>query len=166
MSSLFNSQTIQDLIVGGMFIVGILVTYRISKSSKLPADTIKNLKESNESLIGLNATRESEIKKLAEEVHANNATHAEEVLKLNKEISELMGQIKVYKELPLRELADGIKEVVNLSRDNANTNKQVLAVLSNKAVIDAEDRDVLTNSNKHIRDEVHKITETDIAAKV
>jgi hypothetical protein len=156
MSTLLNGQAIQDLVVLGMFVVGILVAYKISKSSRLPADTIKNLKESNESLIGLNATREAEIKKLAEEVHANDAAHSEEVLKLNKEISVLEGQIKVYKELPLRELADGIKEVVKLSRDNANINKQVLEVLSKKAEIDAEDRDVLTNQNKHIASEVDR----------
>jgi len=73
-----------------------------------------------------------------------------------KAIAEMQGQIKVYKELPLRELADGIKEVVVISKDNAESNKQILEQLKSTAKIAAEDRDVLTNSNKHIKTEVHK----------
>jgi len=133
MPSLSTGVGIQNLVILGMFIVGVIVAYRISKSSKLPADTIKNLQESNASLVGLNATREAEIKKLSEEVHANNTAHTEEVLKLNKEISELVGQVKVYKELPLQELANGIKQIADLTKINAESNQKILDTLVESA---------------------------------
>ena len=130
MSTLLNGQAFQDS-VGLIIFFGVtFAVYRISKSSKLPSQTIKNLQDSNASLITLDATRQKEMEQLRQEVHANNTAHNEEVLRLNKEISELTGQIKVYKELPLQKLADGIQKV-------ADSNDKILTALENSAIIAA-----------------------------
>ena|SRR3990167_3152557 len=66
-------------------------------------------------------------------------------------ISDLQGQIKILKSIPLAEIASGLKAV-------GTSNAAILRSLKKTAVIAAEDRDVLTNQNKHIRDEVKRIT--------
>jgi len=124
-----TAAVIQDLIIGIGLISGILLYLK----GHVPQQTIKNLKESNDSLIGLNATREAEIKKLAKEVHENNATHAEEVLKLNKEISSLTGELRVWRELPIKKLADGMDAIVKVTQENALSNQKILETLQSSA---------------------------------
>jgi hypothetical protein len=125
---------IQDILLAvGLF--GGIIIYR---KQNIPQQTIKNLQD----------LTDSQTKSIAELKEAR-ITDA-------RTIGELQGQVKSYKELPLRELADGIKEVVNISRDNATSNQKILETLQTTAKINAEDRDVLTNQNLHIKTEVHR----------
>lgn len=75
--------------------------------SRIPQQTIKNLQEVNASYIELNATYEKRISSLELKIKEDANLHIENA----KAISDLQGQIKVYKELPLKELADGIAKL-------------------------------------------------------
>lgn len=68
--------------------------------SRIPKITIDNL-------VQLNDTYEKRIKALEEEIGTFNSQHLENV----KAIADLQGQVKVYKDLPLQELAIGIQKV-------------------------------------------------------
>ena len=104
-----NGQTVQDLIIGIGLIGGVLLYLK----GHVPQQTIKNLEAANDSYVKLDATRQKSIEALEQKVKEVIDKHAAEKLEWTKAISDLQGQIKVYKELPLRELADGIREVVN-----------------------------------------------------
>lgn len=128
---------IQDILLAvGLF--GGVILYR---KQNIPQQTIKNLQD----------LTDSQTKSIAELKEARIADA--------RTIGELQGQVKSYKELPLRELADGIKEVVSISRDNATSNQKILETLQTTAKINAEDRNVLTNQNLHIKTEVNKLVE-------
>ena len=124
-----NSQIIQNII----FVIVVLVGAIAYGRGRVPAQAIKNLQISNKSFLELDKTRQRAIESLTQKIDLITKSHAAETLQLNKDISELQGQIKVYKELPLRELAEGIKEVVTISRDNANSNQQILTTLQASA---------------------------------
>ena len=132
---------IQDILIAiGLF--GGIFLYR---KGSTPQKNIQNL-------TSLTDTYEKRIRALEDEIKSNHKIQLENVAA----ISDLQGQVKVYKELPLQTLADGIKEVVTISKDNATSNKAILQVLQKTAKINAEDRDMLTNQNKHIATEVDK----------
>jgi hypothetical protein len=132
-STTFNP--VNDLVVLIVFVGGVFAYAR----TRIPQQTIKNLQD----LVASQTQSIAELK--------------ERGIEDAKAISKLEGQIAVYKELPLRELADGIKEVVKISKDNAISNQKILETLQSTAKINEEDRDVLTNQSKHIRDEVTKL---------
>jgi len=118
---------VNDGIILVLFIVGIIASAR----TRIPRQTIKDL----ESLV----KAQGEKIRILEEGRITDT----------KTIGTLEGQVKTYKELPLIDLANGIKEV-------SQTNKQILETLQATAKINAEDRDVLTNQNLHIKTEVHR----------
>lgn len=132
-STTFNP--VNDIVLLVVFISGVVVT----SHSKIPRQNVIDLQ-------ALNSTQDTRIKALEEERLADA-----------KIIGTLEGQVQTYKELPLRELADGIKEVVDISKENARSNQAILDQLKRTAVIAAQDRDVLTNQNLHIKTEVHKV---------
>jgi hypothetical protein len=142
-----DSQQVQDVVALIVLIGGIIVYAR----GRVPQQTIKNL-------LQLTDAYEKRIKALEEELKDNHQIQLKNVAA----IGELQGQVTVYKELPLQELADGIKEVVKISRDNAQSNQAILEQLQKTAVIAEEDRDVLTNQNLHIKTEVHRVMDKDI----
>ena len=146
-----KGQTIQDLLMAVMLIGGSWAVYRINRAaakqavkSKVPADTIKNLQESNNSLITLDETRQKEMEELKKEVHQNNIDHNEEVLRLNKEISSLTGELRVWRELPIKKLGDGMEEIVK-------GNKAILEVLTQSANILATDTAAATSHVKEVK---------------
>jgi hypothetical protein len=141
-----SGQVVQDILIAITVIGGSWGFYRLRKPSQ---DTDKRI----ETLTGLVEDYEKRIKFLEDKIKEDAQLHVDNA----RAISNLQGQIKVYKDLPLRELADGIKEVVKVSQQNADSNKEILHVLQQTSFINAEDRDVLTNQNKHIRTEVNKI---------
>lgn len=105
-----------------------------------------------ELIANLQKLRETDKAEFMRRIKALENRHAEDERLHNensKAIADLQGQLKTYKELPLVTLADGIKEV-------AASNKEILAQLRETATIAAEDRDVLTNQNLHIKTEVRK----------
>lgn len=135
MTSLVDSQLIQDAI-GLIVLIGGTLAYT---KSRIPQQTIKNLE-------ALAQTYEKRIRALEDELKENHKQQLTNVAS----IADLQGQVKVYKELPLQELADGIKQ-------NNSISIEILNELRKTAVIAAEDRDVLTNQNVHIKTEVEKI---------
>jgi hypothetical protein len=133
--SLETSQLVQDIVAGIVLIGGIIVYSR----GRVPQQTIKNLGQ-------LTDTYEKRIRALEDELKDNHTLQLQNVAA----IADLQGQVKVYKELPLQELADGIKRV-------SDSNSEILKVLQATSAIAAEDRDVLTNQNLHITTEVDRI---------
>ena len=141
-----NSQYVQD-VVALIVLIGGIVVY---SKGRVPQQTIKNLSQVNESYIALNQTLQDRIANLEKQREVDTNLHGENT----KAIARLQGQIDLYKELPLRELAEGIKY-------NNEISNKILDTLKTTAKINAEDRDVLTNQNLHIKTEVHKIMEQD-----
>jgi hypothetical protein len=150
-----DGQLIQDILIAIGLIGGVIVYAK----GRIPQQTIKNLQASNESYVELDKARQASLKDLEKKLQDAIKTHADEKIQWTTGIADLQGQIKVYKELPLQKLADGIDNLILLTQDNAKSNYKILKVLTTKAKIDAQDRDVLTNQSKHIRDEVAKLME-------
>jgi hypothetical protein len=140
-SDIFYILSILCLIGGAILVI----------KSRIPQLTIKNLQQ-------LNDTYEKRITALEEKIKEDAHLHVENT----KAIANLQGQIKIYKELPLQALADGMERVVEISKVNADSNAQILKVLQTTSRINAEDRDVLTNQNQHIKTAVHKIMNKNI----
>ena len=113
---------IQDVLVGITMVGGTALYYK----GRVPAQTIKNLIVSNKSYIELDKARQASLVALEEKLKEATAKHVEDRMELTKSISDLQGQIKVYKELPLRELADGINEI-------GRTNLKILERLETSA---------------------------------
>lgn len=129
---------IQDAVIAIAAVGGIFLYLK----GHIPQQTIKNLEASNDSYVKLDATRQKNIEALELKVKEIIDNHAAEKLEWTKAIAELQGQIKVYKELPLRELADGIAKVVDISRDNALSNQKILETLQESAAtLNTEKRD-------------------------
>jgi len=99
---------IQDVLVGITMIGGSLLYYK----GRLPRQTVKDLQAhvKAQDLLMKDITRERDEDRRA--------------------LSNLEGQLKVYKDIPLRELADGIKAV-------ANSNEQILQALNTSAITSA-----------------------------
>lgn len=96
--------------------VFLIVSSVLAIRSQLPKQTIQNQKE-------LIETYEKRLKALEDQALEDKKQHIENV----KAIADLQGQIKVYKEIPLQQIADSMKEL-------ANTNKQILARLHTEEV--------------------------------
>lgn len=96
--------------------VFLIVSSVLAIRSQLPKQTIANQKE-------LIETYEKRLKALEDQAEQDKKQHLENV----KAIADLQGQIKVYKEIPLQQIADSMKEL-------ANTNKQILARLQTEEV--------------------------------
>lgn len=118
-----NINPLNDILLAIAFVGGVIVYTR----GRIPQQTIKNLQD----LV------DSQTKSIAE--------LKESRIEDAKAIGTLQGQVKVYKELPLKSLADGIKEVANISKENATSNQKILEVLTTTAAINAKDRVVLNN---------------------
>lgn len=107
-----------SIIVSAVFLVISSIFYL---RSQLPKQTIQNQKE-------LIETYEKRLKALEDQAEQDKKQHIENV----KAIAELQGQIKVYKELPLQEIAKAIE-----------SNRQILLSLQSSAIIASEGRSTL-----------------------
>lgn len=101
----------------------------LTVKSKVKTDNLNDLKDRV-------AILEKELK-YAKDEHREN----------EKAISNLQGQLQTYKEIPLKAIASSLEK---LSESNTN----ILTVLSNSAVIAAQDRDILTKSNQKVDTQV------------
>jgi hypothetical protein len=113
-----SSQIIQDVLLAITIIGGSILYAR----NRIPQQNVQNL-------TALTDTYEKRIAALESELKDNHNLQLQNVAA----IADLQGQVKVYKELPLQELADGIKEVVRISKDNALSNQQILETLQQSA---------------------------------
>jgi hypothetical protein len=108
-----NSQIIQDIIFTITLVGGTLIYFK----SRIPQENVKNL-------IILTDTYEKRIKALEDELKDNHQIQLSNV----SAIADLQGQVKVYKELPLQELAEGIKqnnEISNKILDTLNKSADI-----------------------------------------
>lgn len=103
-----------------------------SKSNKL-------LREQNEQL-------KTQIEQFKTNYEACQNQHSESL----KLIHNLEGQIQMIKDIPLNSIATGIDDL-------SKSNHKILETLQATSIINVQDRDVLTNSNKHIKTEVNKV---------
>jgi predicted phage tail protein len=97
--------------------------------SRIPKQTITNQKE-------LIDTYEKRITALEQQKEEDHKTQLENV----RAIADLQGQIKVYKELPLREMARAMQEISEVNKTIAESNTEILKTLRGSALIAAEDR--------------------------
>ena len=149
-----NSQLVQDVVAGVVF-VGSLIVYT---RGRIPQQTIKNLEESNKSYVELDKARQLSIQHLENRLTEIAKAHTDERLQLTKDIGDLQGQIKVYKELPLRELADGILQ------NNVISNK-ILDSLTTSAVVLVKDTADATVAAEQVKTTLVKDTQ-DVATAV
>lgn len=107
--------------------------------SRLPKQTIANQKD-------LIETYEKRLKALEDQKEEDHKTQLQNV----RDIADLQGQIKVYKELPLQEMASAMQEISRVNKGIAESNTEILKTLRNSALIAADDRDELLHPTQNI----------------
>ena len=100
--------------------------------SRIPKQTITNYEQ-------LSVAQEKRIAALEEQSKVDHKNHLENI----KAIADLQGQIKVYKELPLREMAKAMQDISDGNKAIAESNRQILISLQSSAMIASEDRSTL-----------------------
>lgn len=100
--------------------------------SRIPKQTITNYEQ-------LSVAQEKRIAVLEEQSKVDHKNHLENI----KAIADLQGQIKVYKELPLREMAKAMQDISDGNKAIAESNRQILISLQSSAMIASEDRSTL-----------------------
>lgn len=105
----------------------------------------ENNKASSELIANLTKLRETDKEDFNKRIKALEDQRVDDI----KAIADLQGQVKVYKELPLRELAEGIKQV-------ASSNEKILNELQKTAVFAAEDRESTMQGTAEVALEVKK----------
>lgn len=119
--------------------ISLIVGSVLALFSRLPKQTIANQKD-------LIETYEKRLKALEDQKDEDRKQHIENV----KAIAELQGQIKVYKELPLQEMAQAMQQISEVNKTIAKSNEQILITLNKSALIAADDRETLTHPTQNI----------------
>ena len=155
-------------ISAGVAVAGVLLIAFVGKRAgwfKIIGGTNALLREQNAILTEQNITLKAQ---LEANVHTHDqdkkdwaTRHSESLL----EIAKLQGKVDTLTAVPLRSIDVSLKELLQSTKENAESNKAILAQLKATATIAAEDRDVLTNQDVHIKTEVHKIMDKDIKPK-
>lgn len=101
--------------------ISLAVGSALALFSRIPKQTITNYEQ-------LSIAQEKRIAALEERSKVDHKNHLENI----KAIADLQGQIKVYKELPLQEIAKAIE-----------SNRQILLSLQSSAIIASEGRSTL-----------------------
>jgi len=112
--------------------ISLLVGSILALFSRIPKQTITNYEQ-------LTAAQEKRIAVLEEQSKVDHKNHLENI----KAIADLQGQIKVYKELPLREMAKAMQDISDGNKAIAESNRQILISLQSSAMIASEDRSTL-----------------------
>lgn len=110
--------------------------------SRLPKQTIENQKD-------LIETYEKRLKALEDQSAEDRKNHLEQV----KAIADLQGQIKVYKELPLQEMATAMQKISEVNETIARSNEKILKTLNASAVIAAGDRTTLLHPTQNVENQ-------------
>lgn len=100
-----------DFVTIAISSIFLIISSALAIVSRLPKQTIENQK-------ALIETYEKRLKALEDQKEEDRKQHIENV----KAIAELQGQINVYKELPLQQMADSMREI-------AQTNKKILTLI-------------------------------------
>lgn len=108
--------------------------------SKVPIQTIQNYKLLSES-------QDKRIKALEDQSTVDHQNHLESI----KAIADLQGQIKVYKELPLQEMAQAMQRISVVNEGIAASNKQILRRLESSAVTLAKNTEDVAHAVKDVK---------------
>ena len=100
--------------------------------SRIPKQTITTYEQ-------LSVAQEKRIAALEEQSKIDHKNHLENI----KAIADLQGQIKVYKELPLQQMAKAMQDISEGNKAIAESNRQILLSLQSSAMIASEDRSTL-----------------------
>ncbi len=112
--------------------ISLIVGSILALFSRIPKQTITNYEQ-------LSVAQEKRIAALEEQSKVDHKNHLENI----KAIADLQGQIKVYKELPLREMAKAMQDISDGNKAIAESNRQILISLQSSAMIASEDRSTL-----------------------
>lgn len=158
--------TLQDyLLVGGSAVTFLTVTVLGKRFGwyELIGGTNKLLKEQNQELRNQNEYLKSEVEEITKKNDQSRKEWTQKHEENIKQLSQMQGQIDVLKSIPLVNIDSTLKKIAefneNLALSNekiVTTNNKILKSLEGTAKIAAEDRDVLTNQNLHIKTEVSK----------
>lgn len=127
-----------NLVTDTFYLLFLVVAAYLVIKTRVPQQTIENQKQ-------LIDTYEKRINSLEEQQ-----------LESIKALADLQGQLKTYKEVPLENIASALHSISTVNQSIAESNRLILGELKNTAIIAAQDRDVLTNQNLHVRNEVNK----------
>lgn len=108
--------------------------------SRIPKQTITNYVE-------LSTAQEKRIDALEKQAKVDRQNHMENI----KAIADLQGQIKVYKELPLQEMAKAMQDISEVNKLIAASNQQILKTLESSVIIAADDRSDLLHPTQNIQ---------------
>ncbi len=112
--------------------ISLIVGSILALFSRIPKQTITNYEQ-------LSVAQEKRIAALEEQSKVDHKNHLENI----KAIADLQGQIKVYKELPLQEMAKAMQDISDGNKAIAESNRQILISLQSSAMIASEDRSTL-----------------------
>ena len=112
--------------------ISLVVGSALALFSRIPKQTITNYEQ-------LSVAQEKRIAALEEQSKVDHKNHLESI----KAIADLQGQIKVYKELPLQEMAKAMQDISDGNKAIAESNRQILISLQSSAMIASEDRSTL-----------------------
>jgi len=119
--------------------ISLIVGSILALFSRLPKQTTENYEQ-------LSVAQEKRIAALEDQSKIDHKNHLENI----KAIADLQGQIKVYKELPLQEMATAMQKISEVNETIARSNEQILKTLNASAVIASEDRSTLLHPIQNI----------------
>lgn len=108
--------------------------------SKVPNQTIENYKQ-------LAEAQEKRISALEAQVKVDRQNHLDNI----KAIADLQGQLKTYKELPLREMADAMEKI-------SATEINILAILQKSAMQLSVDTDSAAKAVAEVKSDLRTVT--------
>lgn len=133
-----------DPITIGAYVVGIGGSI-LALFSRIPKQTIQNQKD-------LIETYEKRLKALEDQKEEDHRTQLQNV----RDIADLQGQIKVYKELPLQEMASAMQEISRVNKGIAESNQEILKTLKSSAVTLAHDTETTMQGTAEVALELKK----------
>ena len=115
----------------------------LSILSRIPKQTIANQKD-------LIETYEKRLKALEDQKDEDRKQNIENV----KAIADLQGQIKVYKELPLQEMAIAMQNISDVNKGIAVSNQKILEILTSSAITLAHETELNTQGTNRVAEDL------------
>lgn len=126
-------------------VIVVIIGGVISLRQKQPKEIISNQKV-------LIETYEKRLKALEDQSVADHKQHIENA----KAIADLQGQIKVYKEIPLRQLADSMQKISDVNEGIAASNQEILKTLKSSAKTLAHDTETALHGTAQVAIDLKK----------
>lgn len=155
--------------ISGLLFIGVIA--RRAGWFKIIGGTNALLRGNVEALETNNKLQYEQIALLKSQLKVSQDAHTQDKAEFVKrhnenivEIAKLQGKVETLTALPLEKIDRTLVEFTTFGKLFVESNNKILAQLKSTATIAAEDRDVLTNQNKHIRDEVGKAMDKNVPA--